>query len=185
MKALLVTLNLFKFCRWSSSARRNFLELKCCKSLEWIFRSSGKNLHSHVSNCILTPNVKENLCKSFNVSLLSVNINRGENLTMSFSMLTFYHLHRKVQKSDIFYIWTYLNKMIKKESPIPWQLLFSRWDRNYYCYIFSQFITLNLLKFWKTISIVIFVLIIDFKRFFPDGKRRAVLSIYRTCQRFT
>lgn len=29
-------------------------------------------------------------------------------------MLTFYHLHRKVQKSDIFYIWTYLNKMIKK-----------------------------------------------------------------------
>ena len=33
---------------------------------------------------------------------------------MSFSMLTFYHLLRQVQKSDIFYIWTYLNKMIKK-----------------------------------------------------------------------
>lgn len=42
MKALLVTLNLFRFCRWSSSARKNFLELKCCKSLEWIFRSRGK-----------------------------------------------------------------------------------------------------------------------------------------------
>ena len=86
MKALLVTLNLFRFCRWSSSARRNFLELKCCKSLEWIFRSSGKNLHSHVSNCILTPNVKENLCKSFNVSVLSVYINRGENLTLCLSL---------------------------------------------------------------------------------------------------
>lgn len=84
MKVLLVILNFFRFCRWFLFVRRNFFELKCCKSLEWIFRFRGKNFYSYVLNCIFILNVKENLCKLFNVLFFFVYINRGENLILCF-----------------------------------------------------------------------------------------------------